>query len=152
MAAVLPIAYVEVLKTLNLQSDIGLEDLFTRHEADVQLFLNRYCDSDIYSTLYIDAIPAEIISKSFTLAYCYLMLSSTIEFMNLNTLGKGVIRATGMDSNKTELLGHNEIESIKKSLELKALVLIYSYLSGFGQDYYESISKTRKRTMRFSLI
>ena len=154
MAALLPIDTADFLKTMNLDSDIGIDDLVTKHKPSVRLFIKKYAELEYYNDVYLGVLPAanEDRDDSMKLAYCYLMMSYIVEFLNLKTIGKGIIKSTGIDSNKSELLTPDEIMRVKKSLEIQALELIYNYLSSTGIDYYESLTTRKNKTMRITLI
>lgn len=46
---------------------------------------------------------------SFRFGFCFLTLHSTCEFLNLKTLGEGIIKTVGLDQSATELLTGSEI-------------------------------------------
>jgi hypothetical protein len=62
------------------------------------------------------------------------MLHSTCEFLNLKTLGEGIVKTVGLDQSATELLTGSEIDSFKANLELRALTGLRDYLNQQGQN------------------
>jgi hypothetical protein len=62
------------------------------------------------------------------------MLYSTAEFLNLKTLGEGIVKTVGLDQSATELLTGGEIDSFKANLELRALTGLRDYLNQQGQN------------------
>jgi len=62
------------------------------------------------------------------------MLHSTAEFLNLKTLGEGIVKTVGLDQSATELLTGSEIDSFKANLELRALTGLRDYLNQQGQN------------------
>ena len=62
------------------------------------------------------------------------MLYSTAEFLNLKTLGEGIVKTVGLDQSATELLTGSEIDAFKANLELRALTLLQDYLNAQGRE------------------
>lgn len=136
--AVLPVEYSELVNKLNLPSDINLENLFSAHALQIRLYLKRYVETDFFEAAYLES-DDEDFSDSFELGYCYLMLSMCLEFMNLKTLGQGIIKTIGMDTQSTSLLTGKEITDFKVKLELKALDLIFDYLNSYGINHMREL-------------
>ena len=62
------------------------------------------------------------------------MLHSTTEFLNLKTLGEGIVKTVGLDQSATELLTGSEIDAFKANLERRALTLLRNYLNQCGME------------------
>lgn len=154
MPAVIPVLEADVLKTLNL-SDLsgktGITDLFTSHQPGVLLWLSVNTTSASYDEA-AGASPSAAISVAFKLAYSLIMLNKTLEFLNLNTIGKGIIESTGMDANKAQLITQATIEKKKKALELQALKYLNLYLSPEGKRQMINIEGRRKNRVQCAIL
>jgi len=80
------------------------------------------------------------------------MLHSTAEFLNLKTLGEGIVKTVGLDQSATELLTGGEIDALKTNLELRALVAIQSYLNNAGLDRLNELKPRPPRSIRVGVI
>ncbi|MCD4828216.1 MAG: hypothetical protein K8R90_02135 [Candidatus Cloacimonetes bacterium] len=146
---VLPVPVERALTILNLRSDERIIALFGEHSQVVLLFLKRVSDEDTWQQL-LDESAYDDASSSYTFSYCYLLLASTLEFLNLKTIGEGIIKTTGIDTQQTELLTGGEIQSFKKHLSIKALENIEEYLNadGFERLRELKLGTSRLRTNR----
>ena len=138
----LPIDTPTATSILNLNSDERIIATFDQHAPKVVLLLKRITDEDIWNDLQAD-IADEDTQNSFKFAYSYYLLVSAVEFLNLKTLGEGIIKSTGIDQQSTELLTGSEIIAFKKNLEIQALELIIEYLNEAGFDRLKEL-KTGK--------
>ena len=147
--AVLPIPVERTLTILNLSSDERIIATFGEHSQVVILFLKRVSDEEIWQQLLDDSADADA-SNCYTFSYCYLLLASTLEFLNLKTIGEGIIKTTGIDTQQTALLTGSEIQSFKKHLTIKALENIEEYLNadGFERLREQKLGTSRLRTNR----
>jgi hypothetical protein len=154
MAAVIPVAQADVLKTLNL-SDLtgktGIVDLVTAHQPGVMLWLKTNTSDDSYTEAAGDS-PSAAIVVAYKLAYSYIMLRNTMEFLNLKTIGKGIIESTGMDGNKTQLISYATIEKKKKTLELQALNILNLYLSEDGKRNLVNLAGRKKNRVQCAIL
>jgi len=154
MAAVIPVVQADVLKTLNLtdlNSKTGITDLFTAHQPGVMLWLQTNTTEVSYAEAADDS-PSAAISVAFKLAYGLIMLNKTMEFLNLNTIGKGIIESTGMDAHKSQLITQSTIEKKKKALELQALRYLSAYLSDEGKRQLINIEGRKKNKVQCALL
>jgi len=144
----------QVLRILNLNSDDRIISLFEEHSDIVMLWLKRVTDES-WTDVKEGTAEADILNV-YKFAYCYYLLSSTVEFLNLKTIGEGIIKTTGIDQQSTELLSGVEIKSFKKQLEIKALELVSDYLSPTGFDRLRELklgsSKLEQNRVRASVI
>ncbi|MCB5258862.1 MAG: hypothetical protein LHW48_00100, partial [Candidatus Cloacimonetes bacterium] len=76
------------------------------------------------------------------------MLHSTAEFLNLKTLGEGIVKTVGLDQSATELLTGSEIDAFKANLELRALTVLSSYLNQTGLDRLNELKPRTPRVIR----
>jgi hypothetical protein len=80
------------------------------------------------------------------------MLHSTAEFLNLKTLGEGIVKTVGLDQSATELLTGGEIDALKANLELRALTILREYLSPIGMQRLEELNPRLPRSIRVGVI
>jgi len=80
------------------------------------------------------------------------MLYSTAEFLNLKTLGEGIVKTVGLDQSATELLTGSEIDAFKANLELRALTVLSSYLNQTGLDRLNELKPRTPRVIRVGVI
>ena len=81
-----------------------------------------------------------------------MMLHSTCEFLNLKTLGEGIVKTVGLDQSATELLTGSEIDAFKANLELRALTVLSSYLNQTGLDRLNELKPRQPRVIRVGVI
>ena len=81
-----------------------------------------------------------------------LMLHSTCEFLNLKTLGEGIVKTVGLDQSATELLTGSEIDAFKANLELRALTGLRDYLNPNGMQRLDELKPRPPRAIRVGVI
>ena len=89
---------------------------------------------------------------SFRFGFSFLMLHSTAEFLNLKTLGEGIVKTVGLDQSATELLTGSEIDAFKANLELRSLTILKSYLNPAGLDRLNELKPRQPRLIRVGVI
>lgn len=132
-AEVYPLNTSTVIQILNLSSDERITNTFTAHGGRAVLWLKKVSEEDTWDAVQGDLGESDA-EESYKFAYCYYLLASTIQFLNLKTIGEGIIKTTGLDQQSTELLTGGEIRSFKKNLEIQALETIEDYLNATGYD------------------
>jgi len=110
-----------LLRILNLPEDEKIIMLFNEHSDGIIRWFNKVAESGVIESV-----------TDYKMAYSFFLLSQTLEFLNLKTLGSGIIKTTGIDAQTTELLTGSEIRAFKKDLEIRALETIYDYLTPLG--------------------
>jgi len=86
-----------------------------------------------------DSTTEELVISLFKLAFSYLIYAEIMEFLNTNTSGSGIIKSTGFDESRVELLSQQETEKRRYSLELKAFLAIEDYLNPQGKKTLEKL-------------
>ena len=130
---IVPVAVGTVIKVLNLPNDAKITSVFGEHEDKIMTLLERFSDPLVWEDLLNESVENNQ-QNSYKYAYCYLLLAYTIQFLNLKTIGEGIIKTTGFDANSTELLTGAKIASWQKRLEIDALEMIKEYLSESAED------------------
>ena len=115
----IPVETIDLLAALNLPKEMADNVIFKEHRGLVletirSLVLDNYYQ-DAIGHDYPEDDPFLI---SFRFGFCFLMLQSTCEFLNLKTLGEGIVKTVGLDQSATELLTGSEIDAFKGNLEL----------------------------------
>ena len=149
----IPVEIDTMLSILNLPKEMGDIGIFKEHKAIVMETIrtlvldNHYQDAIRYD--YPDDDPFLI---SFRFGFCFLMLHSSCEFLNLKTLGEGIVKTVGLDQSATELLTGSEIDAFKANLELRALSVLSSYLNPTGLDRLNELKPRQARPIRVGVI
>ncbi|MCB5252811.1 MAG: hypothetical protein LHW51_07550 [Candidatus Cloacimonetes bacterium] len=149
----IPVETIEVLAVLNLPKEMADNIIFKEHKRLVMetirsLVLDNYYQ-DATRIDYPDDDPFLI---SFRFGFCFLMLQSTCEFLNLKTLGEGIVKTVGLDQSATELLTGSEIDAFKANLELRALTGLRDYLNLQGQNRLDELKPRPPRVIRVGVI
>ncbi len=149
----IPVETSDVLAVLNLPKEMADNVIFKEHRGLVletirSLVLDNYYQ-DAIGHDYPDDDPFLI---SFRFGFCFLMLQSTCEFLNLKTLGEGIVKTVGLDQSATELLTGSEIDAFKAKLELRALALLRNYLNQSGMDRLTELKPRLPKVLRAGVI
>ncbi len=157
----IPVTTADVLKMLNLPADMSTNDIFELHSPLVLKMLSEYTTEDAYAEALDDeeAEPGEdeavvytTLQTAFRFGYAFLMLNSTCEFLNLKTVGQGIVKTIGLDSSATALLTGGEIDAFKDSLETRALTLLKAYLSPVGIARMDALNPKPRKLVRAVVI
>ena len=149
----IPVETKEVLAVLNLPKEMADNVIFKEHRGLVletirSLVLENYYQ-DATRKDYPEDDPFLI---SFRFGFCFLMLQSTCEFLNLKTLGEGIVKTVGLDQSATELLTGSEIDAFKAKLELRALTLLRNYLNQSGMERLVELKPRLPKVLRAGVI
>jgi len=149
----IPVETIDLLAVLNLPKEMADNVIFKEHKGLVMetirsLVLDNYYQDAIRND-YPDDDPFLI---SFRFGYCFLMLQSTCEFLNLKTLGEGIVKTVGLDQSATELLTGSEIDAFKAKLELRALTLLRNYLNQSGMERLTELKPRLPKVLRAGVI
>ena len=149
----IPVETNEVLAVLNLPKEMADNVIFKEHKGLVletirSLVLENYYQ-DAIGHDYPEDDPFLI---SFRFGFCFLMLHSTAEFLNLKTLGEGIVKTVGLDQSATELLTGSEIDAFKAKLELRALTLLRNYLNQSGMERLVELKPRLPKVLRAGVI
>ena len=149
----IPVETSDVLAVLNLPKEMADNVIFKEHRGLVletirSLVLDNYYQ-DAIGHDYPDDDPFLI---SFRFGFCFLMLQSTCEFLNLKTLGEGIVKTVGLDQSATELLTGSEIDAFKANLELRALTLLRDYLNQSGMERLVELKPRLPKVLRAGVI
>jgi len=153
MPAALPVELSEVLIFLNLPSEMQSNSVFKLHQPLVFETLRSVVLDNFYQSAFDPRVGEEDpLYIAFQSAYCFFMLHSTLEFLNLKTLGEGIVKTVGLDQSATELLTGAEIDAFKSKLELRALTVLSAYLNDAGKERLSIIVPRPPRVIRVGVI
>ena len=149
----IPVETSDVLAVLNLPKEMVDNVIFKEHKGLVletirSLVLDNFYQDAIRND-YPDDDPFLI---SFRFGFCFLMLQSTCEFLNLKTLGEGIVKTVGLDQSATELLTGSEIDAFKANLELRALTGLRDYLNLQGQNRLDELKPRPPKVIRVGVV
>ena len=164
----IPVETADLLAVLNLPKEMADNVIFKEHKGLVMetirsLVLDNFYQDAIRND-YPDDDPflisfrrhtksfASKVSREPVFGFCFLMLQSTCEFLNLKTLGEGIVKTVGLDQSATELLTGSEIDAFKANLELRALTGLRDYLNLQGQDRLNELKPRPPRVIRVGVI
>ena len=149
----IPVETSEVLAVLNLPKEMADNVIFKEHQGLVLETIRSFVLESFYQDAvhndYPDDDPFLI---SFRFGFCFLMLQSTCEFLNLKTLGEGIVKTVGLDQSATELLTGSEIDAFKAKLELRALTLLRNYLNQSGMERLVELKPRLPKVLRAGVI
>ena len=149
----IPVEIDAILAILNLPKEMGDNGIFKEHKAIVMETIRTIVLPEHYNRAIQDDLPdEEPFLISFRFGFCFLMLHSTCEFLNLKTLGEGIVKTVGLDQSATELLTGSEIDAFKANLELRALTGLRDYLNQHGQNRLDDLKPRPPRVIRVGVI
>ena len=149
----IPVEIDAMLSILNLPKEMGDNGIFKEHKAIVMETVRSVVLPEHYTrAIQDDILEEEPFLISFRFGFCFLMLHSTCEFLNLKTLGEGIVKTVGLDQSATELLTGSEIDAFKANLELRALTVLSSYLNQSGLDRLNELKPRQPRLIRVGVI
>jgi hypothetical protein len=149
----IPVETEAMLAILNLPKEMGNNSIFKEHQGLVLEMIHSLVMQEHYDHAIHDDLPEEDpLLISFRFGFCFLMLHSTCEFLNLKTLGEGIVKTVGLDQSATELLTGSEIDAFKANLELRALTVLSSYLNQTGLDRLNELKPRQARPIRVGVI
>ena len=149
----IPVETIDLLAVLNLPKEMADNVIFKEHKGLVIETIR----SLVLDNFYQDAIRNDYPEDdpfliSFRFGFCFLMLQSTCEFLNLKTLGEGIVKTVGLDQSATELLTGSEIDAFKAKLELRALTLLRNYLNQGGMERLTELKPRLPKVLRAGVI
>jgi len=149
----IPVDTKEVLAVLNLPKEMANNSIFKEHQGLVLEMIHSLVLQEHYDRATHDDLPEEEpLLVSFRFGFCFLMLHSTCEFLNLKTLGEGIVKTVGLDQSATELLTGSEIDAFKAKLELRALTLLRNYLNQSGMERLTELKPRLPKVLRAGVI
>jgi hypothetical protein len=149
----IPVETEAMLAILNLPKEMSNNDIFKEHQGLVLEMIHSLVLQEHYDRATYDDLPEEEpFMISFRFGFSFLMLHSTAEFLNLKTLGEGIVKTVGLDQSATELLTGSEIDAFKANLELRALTTMRDYLNASGQQRLDELKPRPPRAIRVGVI
>ncbi len=149
----IPVETNEVLAVLNLPKEMADNIIFKEHKGLVlETIRSLVLDNFYQEATRIDYPDDDPFLISFRFGFCFLMLQSTCEFLNLKTLGEGIVKTVGLDQSATELLTGSEIDAFKAKLELRALTLLRNYLNQSGMERLVELKPRLPKVLKAGVI
>ena len=149
----IPVETDAMLAILNLPKEMSNNGIFKEHQGLVMEMIHSLVLQEHYDRATHEDMPEEEpFLVSFRFGFCFLMLHSTCEFLNLKTLGEGIVKTVGLDQSATELLTGSEIDAFKANLELRALTGLRDYLNPIGLQRLDELKPRPPRVIRVGVI
>ena len=149
----IPVETDAMLAILNLPKEMSDNGIFREHQDLVMEMIRSIVLQQFYDHATHDDLPEDDpLLISFRFGFCFLMLHSTCEFLNLKTLGEGIVKTIGLDQSATELLTGSEIDAFKAKLELRALTLLRNYLNQSGMERLTELKPRLPKVLRAGVI
>lgn len=149
----IPVEIDGILSILNLPKEMGDNGIFKEHRTLVLEMVRSVVLPEHYTRAIQEDMPEDDpLLISFRFGFCFLMLHSTCEFLNLKTLGEGIVKTAGLDQSATELLTGSEIDAFKANLELRALTILQSFLSPAGLERLYELKPRQPRLIQVGVI
>jgi len=149
----IPVETSDVLAVLNLPKEMVGNVIFKEHRGIVLEIIRSLVLENYYQDATRNDYPEDDpFLISFRFGFCFLMLQSTCEFLNLKTLGEGIVKTVGLDQSATELLTGSEIDAFKANLELRALTLLRDYLNQSGMERLVELKPRLPKVLRAGVI
>ena len=149
----IPVETSDVLAVLNLPKEMVGNVIFKEHRGIVLEIIRSLVLENYYQDATRNDYPEDDpFLISFRFGFCFLMLQSTCEFLNLKTLGEGIVKTVGLDQSATELLTGSEIDAFKTKLELRALTLLRNYLNQSGMERLTELKPRLPKVLRAGVI
>ena len=149
----IPVETIDLLAVLNLPREMADNVIFKEHKGIVMETIRSLVLDNFYQdATRIDYPEDDPLLISFRFGFCFLMLQSTCEFLNLKTLGEGIVKTIGLDQSATELLTGSEIDAFKAKLELRALTLLRNYLNQSGMERLTELKPRLPKVLRAGVI
>jgi hypothetical protein len=149
----IPVETIDILAVLNLPKEMADKVIFKEHSGLVlETIRSLVLDNYYQDAIGHDYPDDDLFLISFRFGYSFLMLQSTCEFLNLKTLGEGIVKTVGLDQSATELLTGSEIDAFKAKLELRALTLLRNYLNQSGMERLTELKPRLPKVLRAGVI
>ncbi len=149
----IPVETDAMLAILNLPKEMSNNGIFKEHQGLVLEMIHSLVLQEHFDRATHEDMPEEEpFLISFRFGFAFLMLHSTCEFLNLKTLGEGIVKTVGLDQSATELLTGSEIDAFKAKLELRALTLLRNYLNQSGMERLVELKPRLPKVLRAGVI
>ena len=149
----IPVETIDLLAVLNLPKEMADNVIFKEHRGLVmETIRSLVLDNFYHDAIRNDYPDDDPFLVSFRFGFCFLVLQSTCEFLNLKTLGEGIVKTVGLDQSATELLTGSEIDAFKAKLELRALTLLRNYLNQIGMERLTELKPRLPKVLRAGVI
>ena len=94
----IPVEIDVMLAILNLPKEMSNNGIFKEHQGLVLEMIHSLVLQEHFDRATHEDLPEEEpLLISFRFGFSFLMLHSTVEFLNLKTLGEGIVKTVGLD-------------------------------------------------------
>ena len=150
---VIPLPTEDVCKILNLPTEDMLKNpIFAEHQDLVLAGIEHYTQEQPFEYATSGEEVTTHLRTAFRMGYAFLMLSSVAEFLNLNTVGEGIVKTIGIDQAATELLTGAEIEDFKNKILIRALEALAPYGSHYLRLKLTELTEPERKPVRARVI
>ena len=129
----------EVKQTCNLM-DLKRVDILTSKFAIVDAFVREHTKVRVYNSV-VRGTASELVSTAFKTGFAYFVYAESIDFLNTNTTGAGIVGSTGFSDSRIDMLSGAETEKRRDTLEFKAFSVLKEYLNDVGFQRYTELKK-----------
>lgn len=127
----------EIKKIVNLDK-VQKNELIDRHISLIDMKIQEYSLESSYNSV-VDNSADDITITAYKTAFSYLMFAQLMPFLNTNTAGSGIVKSTGFNESKIDLLSQAETEKRQQSAELEALKFIKKHLNTTGLERLDKL-------------
>ncbi len=149
---IIPLPVPDVLRILNLPADMATNPVFEEHQELVMAGIEYYTNEQPFEEATSgEEVPTHL-RTAFRMGYAFLMLFSVAEFLNLKTVGEGIVKTIGIDQAATELLTGAEIEDFKKKILIRALEAMAPYGNHYLRMKLSELTEPETKRIRAKVI
>jgi hypothetical protein len=148
----IPVTTSDALAMLNLPAELTDKPVFDLHKPLVMQWIESVTNVEDYTAACGKLEDSDPHHTAFRFGYAFRLLQSTAELLNLKTLGAGIVKTIGLDTNATELLTGAEIDAFKTTLERRALEALSDYLNDNGNIRLDALTCQVGRRVRAVVI
>jgi len=149
----IPVETDVMLAILNLPKEMSNNGIFKEHQGLVLEMIRSIVEQEYYDrAIQVDLPEQDPLLISFRFGFSFLMLYSTAEFLNLKTLGEGIVKTVGLGQSATELLTGGEIDAFKANLEMRVLTGLSDYLNPAGLEILNALNPRQPRPIRVGVL
>lgn len=149
----IPVKLKKTLSILNLPKELHERGLLYRHRHPTFFWIKEMTTIESFQLASeTDLEETDPMSCAFQFGFSFYLLSSALEFLNLKTIGDGIVKTVGLENTSSELLTNAEISEFKLQLEIRALKALKPYLNSTGKSRLEYLCPEPKPRLKIGII